>query len=113
MWCERVVYPSGCVENECPRLVAYEHDGRRYMGCLEGVYEVDIDIERFQEAQRTRAGFGALRVSRAPLPMCRCDVETSHPDRAVGPCVAPDFLLTGARGPYEVTESELTEPREA
>lgn len=111
VWCERVVYPSGCFESGCPRLYTYEQDGRAYFGCLERVYTVEIDLERFRAAQRTRAGFGALRVSRAPLPMCRCDVETSHPERADGPCVEPDFLLTGLHRPYEVTDArEVGEP---
>lgn len=111
VWCERVVYPSGCFEAECPRLYTYEEDGRTFFGCMEGVYEVDVDLERFREAQRTRAGFGALKVSGHPRPMCRCDVDPSHPARASGPCVEPDFLMTSLRHPYEVTDLRgISEP---
>lgn len=111
-FCDRVVYPSGCVESECPLLYRYADDaGREWFGCLERVFPVEIDAERFAQAQRTRAGFGALRVARPPLPMCRCDVEVSHPERAEGPCVQPDFLLTALRQPLEVIEARgVSEP---
>lgn len=111
-WCDRVVFPSGCFEGECPRLAVDAHEGRARFRCLEGVFEVTVDLERFTQAQRTRGGFGALRVMREPLPMCRCDIDIAHADRAEGPCVDPDFLLTALRRPYEVAEHrEVGEPR--
>lgn len=89
--CERVVYPSGCVEARCERLYTYERAGRTLMGCLEQVFRVEIDVEAFRAMQRTRAGFGALRVWRDPLGMCRCAVEPTFEHRRHGPCVNPDF----------------------
>lgn len=90
--CERVVYPSGCVESGCSRLYTYERDGRRVMGCLEQVFRVEIDVECFRELQRTRLGFGALRVRRDPLPQCVCAIERTFAHRPHGDCGNPGFL---------------------
>ena len=72
------------------------------MGCLEGIYRVEIDLDGFRRLQRTAAGFGALRAAREPLPMCRCDVERTFEHRCDGPCVNPDFLLSGQDRAYTV-----------
>jgi hypothetical protein len=103
VYCERVVYPAGCVESGCPRVYAYEEGGRTYIGCLEKVYTVEIDLELLEEAQRARGGFGALKTARDPLPVCRTEVETTFAHRACGGCVNPDFLLSAPRRPYIVT----------
>jgi hypothetical protein len=100
--CERVVQPAGCVESDCPRLYSYEREGRTWMGCLEGVYRVEIDLEGFRRLQRTAAGFGSLRASREPLGICRSAVERTFEHRGEADCVNPDFLLSGAEG-YAVT----------
>ena len=89
--CERLVYPSGCLESGCSRLYSYERGGRRLMGCLEGVFSVEIDVEAFRVMQRTRAGFGALRVRREPLPICQCAIERTFEHRPHGECVNPGF----------------------
>jgi hypothetical protein len=101
--CEKVVYPAGCLESGCVRLYSYEQDGRTWIGCLEGVYRVDIDLERFRMLQRTKGGFGALRAAREPLPICCSEVERTYEHRSDGPCVNPDFLLSGPRHVYTVT----------
>jgi hypothetical protein len=90
--CERVVYPSGCQESGCPRLYTYERDGRQVMGCLDKVFWAEIDLERFRALQRTRAGFGGLRVWREPTPMCHCAIEQPFAHRPHDPCVNPGFL---------------------
>jgi hypothetical protein len=90
--CERVVYPSGCRESGCPRLYTYERDGRQVMGCLDKVFWAEIDLERFTALQRTRAGFGGLRVWRMPTPMCHIAVEQPFAHRPHGPCLNPEFL---------------------
>ena len=102
--CERVVYPAGCIESGCSRLYSYEDEetGRTWMGCLEGVYRAEIDLDGFRRLQRTAAGFGALRATKEPLPMCRCDVERTFEHRSDGPCVNPDFLLSGRDRVYTV-----------
>lgn len=99
--CERVVQPAGCVESRCSRLYSYEREGRTWMGCLEGIYQVEIDLDGFLRLQRTAAGFGGLRASREPLEICRSAVERTFEHRGAAPCVNPDFLLSGG-GEYTV-----------
>ena len=89
--CDRVVYPSGCVESGCNRLYVYDAHGRRVMGCMEKVFRAEIDLEAFRAMQRTRAGFGALRVWREPLAVCRCAVEPTFQHRPHGECLNPAF----------------------
>lgn len=90
--CDKVVYPGACVERACPFLYAYEEHGRTYIGCMQKVYEVEIDLDLLREAERRRAGFGAVRAKRRPLPMCTVEVEGCYEHRAgeLG-CVNPEF----------------------
>jgi hypothetical protein len=91
--CDKVVYPSACVERACPFLYAYEEFGHTYIGCMQRVYGVEIDLEMLREAEARNEGFGAMRTTRAPLPMCRVEVEECYgPERAgeLG-CVNPEF----------------------
>ena len=55
-FCDRVLLPSGCIESRCPYLYLYDDEktGRRFMGCLNKVFKVEIDVELFREAERTR-----------------------------------------------------------
>ena len=78
------------------------HGGRVWMGCLAGVFAPRIDVARFRRMQRTAMGFGALRIAREPLPVCRCEVQRTFAHRG-GPCLNPDFLLADAPGGYRVT----------
>jgi hypothetical protein len=89
--CERVVYPSGCVQSGCPRLYTYDRDGRQVMGCLDKVFWAEIDVDRFRALQRTRQGFGALRVWQEPTARCECAIEQPFAHRPHGPCVNPEF----------------------
>lgn len=89
--CTRVVYVSGCVASQCPKLYAYERFGRRVMGCIDRVFRVEVDVEAFTELQRTRAGFGGLRVWREPNAYCQCAVEPAFEHRHPGACVNPGF----------------------
>ncbi len=92
-FCDRVVHPAGC--GGCPYLYSYddEHTGSRYMGCLAKVFKVEIDVGLFGEAERTRHGFGAVKVTGTPRPQCLLSVERAY-DGAGEPfaCVNPDFL---------------------
>jgi hypothetical protein len=76
-FCDRVIAPATCVESHCPNLYAYDDglSGRRYMGCLQGVFATEIDVELFERAERSRAGFGTVRLAREPLARCRFEVE--------------------------------------
>ena len=43
--CEKVVYPAACLGRSCPFVYAYEQHGHTYMGCLQKVYEAEIDVD--------------------------------------------------------------------
>ncbi len=73
----------------CDRLYSYEEDGHMYIGCLERVFGVDIDLEAFRVMDATRRGFGGLRVARTPLPQCWTSVAAAMPHRLPGPCTNP------------------------
>ena len=91
--CDKVVYPAACVARSCPFLYAYSEFGHTYVGCLQNVYDVEIDLDVLREAEGRRAGFGAVRATRQPLPMCRAEVSTCYDGRANGRlgCVNPEF----------------------
>lgn len=101
--CDKVVYPSGCLDSSCSRLYAYEEAGRTFVGCLDRVFTVELDLEAFRRLQALRGGFGALRAARDPHAYCRTDVDAAFEHRAPGACVNPDFLLSATRHPLRVT----------
>jgi hypothetical protein len=79
-YCDRVIAPATCVADDCPYLYAYDDalSGRRFMGCLQQVFATEIDVELFEQAERTRAGFGTVRLAAAPLQRCRFTVEQAY-----------------------------------
>jgi hypothetical protein len=90
--CDKVVYPGACLERSCPFVYAYEAWGRTYMGCMQKVFDVEIDLDILEAAQRRRDGFGGVRARRAPLPMCRVEVSACYEFRSddIG-CRNPEF----------------------
>jgi hypothetical protein len=94
-FCDRVVLPSGCVESNCPYLYLYDdtETGARYMGCINKVFRVEIDVAIFREAERTRHGFGGVKMTGRALPQCRTSVERAY-DGSGAPfeCVNPGFF---------------------
>ena len=78
-FCDRVIAPATCVADGCPNLYAYDDplSGRRYMGCLQQVFATESD------AERTRAGFGTVRLANAPLRRCRFTVEQAYDGRGL------------------------------
>jgi hypothetical protein len=90
--CEKVVYPGACIRMACPFVYAYEAWGHTYMGCLQKVFDVEIDLELLRSAESTRGGFGAVRARRAPLPMCEVEVVETYASREdeIG-CRNPEF----------------------
>ena len=56
--CDKVVYPGACVERACPFVYAYEEFGHTYVGCMQKVYEVEIDLDLLRAAEARRDGFG-------------------------------------------------------
>src|SRR6185295_18510670 len=43
--CDKVVYPAACLARSCPFVYAYQESGRTYIGCMQKVYDVEIDLE--------------------------------------------------------------------
>ena len=97
-----MVLPAGCVESGCPYLYLYDDElsGRRFMGCLHGVYRAEIDVEVFEQAERTRHGFGGMKMTGRPLARCRQTVERAyHGQGEAYDCVNPGFFDPPQAGP--------------
>ena len=91
-FCDRVIKPATCVAAACPALYQYDDPltGRRYMGCLHKVFSVEIDVELFQEAEKSRGGYGAVKLAGAPRERCAFAVEKAFP--AFDDCVNRRFF---------------------
>jgi len=74
------VHPSGCIASGCSFLYLYddEETGRRYMGCMNKVFSGEIDVEMFEAAQRTRHGYGGVKMTGMPIGNCRQSVERAY-----------------------------------
>ncbi len=98
--CDKVVYPSACLERSCPFLYAYEEHGHTFIGCMQKVFGAEIDVDMLRAAERGRHGFGAVKAVRLPLPMCRSEVEQCYEHRTgeLG-CVNPEFNELPAGSP--------------
>ena len=91
--CDKVVYPAACISGACPFLYAFEEHGRTFVGCMQNVFGVEIDLELLQEVEGGRVGFGAVKASRQPLPMCRSEVSSCYENRGAElGCVNPEFF---------------------
>jgi hypothetical protein len=90
--CDKVVYPAACASRGCQFLYSYEEFGHTYVGCMQKVYDVEIDFDLLRAAERT-GGFGAVRATHRPLPICQVEVESCYEARSddVG-CVNPEFF---------------------
>lgn len=98
--CDKVVYPAACLSAACPFLYAYEEWGHTYVGCMQNVYEVEIDLDVLRACEERKPGFGAVRAARQPLPMCRAEVAGCYANRADGlGCVNPEFSELPQRSP--------------
>ena len=97
--CDKVVYPGACIERSCPFVYAYEAWGHTYVGCMQKVYDVEIDLDLLRAAEARRDGFGAVRAMRAPLPMCRVEVSPCYEARATTSAAAtPSSTSSRSRG---------------
>ena len=90
--CDKVVYPGACLERACPFVYAYEAWGHTYVGCMQKVYAVEIDLDLLRAAEARSGGFGAVKATRAPLPMCKVEVAPCYESRGdeLG-CRNPEF----------------------
>src|SRR5271154_3029050 len=57
--CDKVIYPGACLEKSCPFVYSYEAFGHTYVGCMQKIYGVEIDLDMLRAAERRPAGFGA------------------------------------------------------
>ena len=98
--CDKVVYPSACLDRSCPFVYAYDEHGHTFMGCMQKVFEAEIDLDMLHAAEARRAGFGAVKAMRRPLPMCRSEVEQCYEQRTgeLG-CINPEFNELPAGSP--------------
>jgi len=90
--CDRVVYPGACIGRSCPFVYAYEAWGHTYMGCMQKVFDVEIDLDLLGELEATSVGFGAVKARRTPLPMCHSEISPCYEHRCdeLG-CRNPEF----------------------
>jgi hypothetical protein len=81
-YCDRVIAPATCVAAACTFLYAYEDplSKRRFLGCLQKVFATEIDVALFEQAERTRGGFGSVKLAREPLRRCAFTVEKAVED---------------------------------
>ena len=102
--CDKVVYPGACIERSCPFVYAYEAWGHTFMGCMQKVFAVEIDLDLLRAAEQRRGGFGAVRARRPPLPMCEAEVSSCYEHRSDGiGCRNPEFFeLSAARPSFRV-----------
>ncbi len=90
-----MVHPSGCIASDCKFLYLYDDEdtGRRFMGCMNKVFRGEIDVELFEQAERTRHGFGGVKMTGMPLPQCRSTVERAYDGYGEAfECVNRDFF---------------------
>lgn len=110
-YCDRVIAPANCVADGCPYLYAYDDplSGRRFMGCLQQVFATEIDVELFRRAERTRAGFGTVRMAAAPQRNCRFTVEQAYDGRGLEAyrCVNKTFFDWPETGPDAIRALDL------
>jgi hypothetical protein len=109
-FCDRVIDPGTCVAAGCVLLYEFEDplSGRRFMGCMQKVFASEIDVELFEAAQRTRAGYGTVKLSGEPLRRCAFQVEQAY--RGAGSeagCVNRRFFDAPDSGPDALRAFDL------
>ena len=106
-FCDRVIKPSSCVAANCPALYQYDDplSGRRYMGCLHKVFATEIDVELFAEAEKTRAGFGVVKLAGHPRERCAFQIERAFDEE--GGCVNRRFFDWPEAAPGAVRAFDL------
>jgi hypothetical protein len=98
-FCDRVVHPSGCLASGCQYLYLYDDDetGARFMGCMNKVFRVEIDMAVFHETERTRHGFGGVKLTGRPISACHTSVERAYDGHGEPfDCTNLDFFIPPA-----------------
>jgi hypothetical protein len=108
-FCDKLIEPRGCVEMRCSYLYSYFDplSGNHYMGCLRKVFAAEIDLEMFELAEQT-GGFGGIKMTGQPLPMCQFRVEPAYEGEGKGhACVNPRFFDCTDAGPEGLRAFDL------
>ena len=97
--CDKVVYPGACLARGCPFVYSYEAWGHTYVGCMQKVYDVEIDLDMLRAAEAQQAG---LRRDPRGAPAAadvqgrgRADLRVAL-DEELG-CVNPEFSRAAGR----------------
>ena len=61
--CDKVVYPAACVERGCSFLYSYREFGHTYVGCMQKVFDVEIDLDATHR-QRLARGLDRAELAR-------------------------------------------------
>jgi len=77
------------------------------MGCVHEVCSVEIDVALFREAERSRLGFGAVKLAGPPLRRCEFSVEQAFPAHASDNCVNVRFFDLPDTAPDAVRAFDL------
>src|SRR5918994_637027 len=114
--CDKVVYPGACIERSCPFVYAYEAWGHTYVGCMQRVYGVEIDLDLLRAAEAKQEGFGGIRATSSAAgtrsstrsPSARASASSPRSTRARNPqgrffvqraCRSRSFCISAASGP--------------
>jgi hypothetical protein len=63
------------------------------MGCMNKVFRGEIDVAVFEEAERTRHGFGGVKMTGKPISRCKFSVEKAYDGHGEAfDCVNPQFF---------------------
>jgi hypothetical protein len=109
-YCDKLIEPAGCIEIGCRYLYSYEDalTGARFMGCMNKVFGTEIDLDMFLVAERTRAGYGGIKMTGAPLPQCQFTVEKAYEGDGAGfECVNKRFFDASDQHPDAIRAFDL------
>jgi len=102
--CEKVVYPAACLAADCRYLYAFLEKGRTFFGCIEKVFRHEIELAPFQELERTKGGFGVVKMARLPLGQCAVAVQSCYQGVEVPLCRNAYFRRRDRRAVETVEE---------
>lgn len=96
--CDKLIDAGRCLEMGCNYLYAYidESFSRRFVGCLQKVFSVEIDGEMLAGPVRPGHALWTFKAAREPLPRCPFVVESAYElDGAGFQCTNMRFLDSG------------------
>ena len=91
--CDKVVYPGACLARAARSSTRTRRGATPTSAACRRSTSVEIDLDMLRAAEQRKAGFGAIRAVRRPLPMCKAEIEHTYESRTddeLG-CVNPEF----------------------